>query len=242
MLYNVGCFYATVGKTALALDHLERAMELGMRNVDWLLTDPDLESVRGLRKRFVDVVSLRGEKLCLIQGCVWRRLDHAEDHALILLGRQLLLGEKVKGQYENRHDGPQRKHYRPVIQRAGQQVRISIADGIESAIDPSGKTAFRVSRAQKPRPHHRRESERDNTRHDDRACQGECELAKQGAGEPALQSDGRIYRRQGYSHRNDRAHQLAGCRNGGVKRTLPELQMPLYVLDHDNGVVNYQTD
>jgi serine/threonine protein kinase/Tfp pilus assembly protein PilF len=46
MLYNVGCFYATVGKTAQALDHLERAMELGMRNVDWLLTDPDLESVR----------------------------------------------------------------------------------------------------------------------------------------------------------------------------------------------------
>jgi tetratricopeptide (TPR) repeat protein len=47
MLYNVGCFYATVGKPAQALDHLERAMELGMRNVDWLLTDPDLESVRG---------------------------------------------------------------------------------------------------------------------------------------------------------------------------------------------------
>jgi hypothetical protein len=35
-----------VGKSELALDHLERAMELGMRNVDWLLTDPDLESVR----------------------------------------------------------------------------------------------------------------------------------------------------------------------------------------------------
>jgi TolB-like protein/Flp pilus assembly protein TadD len=46
MLYNVGCFYATVGKAAQALDHLERAMELGMRNVDWLLTDPDLASVR----------------------------------------------------------------------------------------------------------------------------------------------------------------------------------------------------
>ena len=46
MLYNVGCSYALVGKSELALDHLERAMELGMRNVDWLLTDPDLESVR----------------------------------------------------------------------------------------------------------------------------------------------------------------------------------------------------
>jgi hypothetical protein len=47
MLYNVACFYSVEGKTAIALDHLERAMELGMRNVDWLLTDPDLEAVRG---------------------------------------------------------------------------------------------------------------------------------------------------------------------------------------------------
>jgi serine/threonine protein kinase/tetratricopeptide (TPR) repeat protein len=47
MLYNVGCFYALLGKTELSLDHLERATELGMRNVDWLLTDPDLEAVRG---------------------------------------------------------------------------------------------------------------------------------------------------------------------------------------------------
>src|SRR4029079_13868971 len=46
MLYNVGCFYSVEGKTGQALDHLERAMELGMRNIDWLLTDPDLENVR----------------------------------------------------------------------------------------------------------------------------------------------------------------------------------------------------
>ena len=46
MLYNVGCFYALLGKTEQSLDHLERATELGMRNVDWLLTDPDLELVR----------------------------------------------------------------------------------------------------------------------------------------------------------------------------------------------------
>jgi serine/threonine protein kinase/Flp pilus assembly protein TadD len=44
--YNVACFHALAGRPGLALDHLERAMELGMRNRDWLLTDPDLESVR----------------------------------------------------------------------------------------------------------------------------------------------------------------------------------------------------
>ena len=56
MLYNVGCFYATAGKPALALDHLERAMELGMKNIDWLLTDPDLVSVRD-DPRFVAMVA-----------------------------------------------------------------------------------------------------------------------------------------------------------------------------------------
>jgi hypothetical protein len=46
MLYNIGCLYAVAGKPGLALDHLERAMELGMRNRDWLMTDPDLSSIR----------------------------------------------------------------------------------------------------------------------------------------------------------------------------------------------------
>jgi serine/threonine protein kinase/Flp pilus assembly protein TadD len=46
MLYNIGCLYALAGNRGLALDHLERAMELGMRNRDWLMTDPDLNSLR----------------------------------------------------------------------------------------------------------------------------------------------------------------------------------------------------
>jgi adenylate cyclase len=46
MLYNIGCLHAVAGRRGLALDHLERAMELGMRNRDWLMTDPDLTSVR----------------------------------------------------------------------------------------------------------------------------------------------------------------------------------------------------
>ena len=46
MLYNIGCLHAVGGRPGLALDHLERAMELGMRNRDWLMTDPDLASIR----------------------------------------------------------------------------------------------------------------------------------------------------------------------------------------------------
>ena len=46
LLYNVACFHAVAGRPGLALDHLERAIEMGMRNRDWLMTDTDLESVR----------------------------------------------------------------------------------------------------------------------------------------------------------------------------------------------------
>jgi len=56
LLYNIGCLYAVGGNRGLALDHLERAMELGMRNVDWLMTDPDLASLRD-DPRFVALVS-----------------------------------------------------------------------------------------------------------------------------------------------------------------------------------------
>ena len=35
-----------MGNREIALDHLERAIELGMRNREWLMTDPDLVSLR----------------------------------------------------------------------------------------------------------------------------------------------------------------------------------------------------
>jgi serine/threonine protein kinase/tetratricopeptide (TPR) repeat protein len=56
MLYNIGCVHAAAGRAGLALDHLERAMELGMRNIDWFMTDPDLASVRG-DPRFTALIS-----------------------------------------------------------------------------------------------------------------------------------------------------------------------------------------
>ena len=46
MLYNIACFHALAGRVDLALDHLERAMELGFHHSEWLLTDPDLGNVR----------------------------------------------------------------------------------------------------------------------------------------------------------------------------------------------------
>jgi adenylate cyclase len=45
-LYNIACLHSLAGRTSLALDHLELAVEKGMRNRDWFMTDPDLEPIR----------------------------------------------------------------------------------------------------------------------------------------------------------------------------------------------------
>jgi adenylate cyclase len=47
MLYNIACFHSVGGRVELALDHLERAIELGFLHREWYLTDSDLANVRG---------------------------------------------------------------------------------------------------------------------------------------------------------------------------------------------------
>lgn len=50
--YNAACFYALVGETDLALDHLERGVDLGAMHKRWYETDSDIDSVRD-EPRFV---------------------------------------------------------------------------------------------------------------------------------------------------------------------------------------------
>jgi tetratricopeptide (TPR) repeat protein len=44
--YNIGCTYARMGKNADALDALERAVDHGYRDADWMRKDSDLETLR----------------------------------------------------------------------------------------------------------------------------------------------------------------------------------------------------
>ncbi len=46
-LYNLGCAYALKGEKTRALDFLEKAVEAGWSNREWMTGDPDLESLRG---------------------------------------------------------------------------------------------------------------------------------------------------------------------------------------------------
>jgi non-specific serine/threonine protein kinase len=48
ILYNVGCVYALVGKTDEALDCLEKALDNGFSQIEWIENDPDLDELREL--------------------------------------------------------------------------------------------------------------------------------------------------------------------------------------------------
>jgi adenylate cyclase len=50
LLYNIGCIYALASLADEALDCLERAVELGLSQRDWLLHDANLDSLRRLSR------------------------------------------------------------------------------------------------------------------------------------------------------------------------------------------------
>jgi adenylate cyclase len=55
VLYNVGCLYAVLGRTADALRCLKKVARSGWRK-EWIKHDPDLTALRGLRE-FAALVS-----------------------------------------------------------------------------------------------------------------------------------------------------------------------------------------
>ena len=55
MAFNACCFESVAGNPDASLDFLERAIQLGFRNTNWLHHDPDLDNVRKL-PRFIALV------------------------------------------------------------------------------------------------------------------------------------------------------------------------------------------
>lgn len=56
MLYNLACFHSVAGRVDVAIDHVERALELGFLHKEWYLTDSDLENIRDL-PRFKQLIA-----------------------------------------------------------------------------------------------------------------------------------------------------------------------------------------
>ncbi len=47
LLYNVACVYASLKETDRAIEVLERAVDRGFGQRDWIVSDPDLVPLRG---------------------------------------------------------------------------------------------------------------------------------------------------------------------------------------------------
>ena len=60
--YNIACGYSLLGKTDLALDHLENSVEAGWVDTVWLREDSDLEPLHG-KPRFEEIVQLATKRL-----------------------------------------------------------------------------------------------------------------------------------------------------------------------------------
>jgi adenylate cyclase len=48
MLYNLACFHSVAGRVDVAIDHVERALDLGFLHKEWYLSDSDLANIRDL--------------------------------------------------------------------------------------------------------------------------------------------------------------------------------------------------
>jgi serine/threonine protein kinase/tetratricopeptide (TPR) repeat protein len=48
MLYNLACFHSVAGRVDVAIDHVERALDLGFLHREWYMTDSDLANIRDL--------------------------------------------------------------------------------------------------------------------------------------------------------------------------------------------------
>ena len=96
--------------------------------------------------------------------------------------------------------------------------------------------------SQQPRRHHRRQGQRHDAGDEHRARKRERELAEQRAGEPALDADRDVDRGESDGHCDDWPDQLARAEQRRVIRRASLADVALDVLDHDDRVVDDQTD
>ena len=173
---------------------------------------------------------------------VLRRLGDAEQHALVLLGRQL--GARVLEQEgeAGQHGDREQRRRRTVVERVPQAPAVPARHGAERAVDRAREAAVLALRGEQQRAHHRREGERHHARDDDRARERERELAEQRAGDAGEEADRRVDGGQRDRHRDHGAGDLARADEGRLERRLALLDVPVDVLDHHDRVVDHEAD
>ena len=128
------------------------------------------------------------------------------------------------------------------VERAVEQARVRAAHRVEGAIHELRQPRLVAVLVHEPRAHDRRQRQRDQARHDHRRGERDRELEEQRAGQPALESDRRVDRRERDRHRDDRTLQLARADQRGLDARLALAHVPLDVLDDDDRVVDDQAD
>jgi serine/threonine protein kinase/Flp pilus assembly protein TadD len=61
MLYNLACFHSVAGRVDVAIDLIERALDLGFLHKEWYLTDSDLANIRDLPRFRAAIAAKFGE-------------------------------------------------------------------------------------------------------------------------------------------------------------------------------------
>src|SRR5438876_557705 len=195
----------------------------------------------GFGKRRDSLDHLERRLVGRLERRVGRGRHEQADVALVLDGRQLPPRVLIQ-RHRRQHDQHRGRDDRPAhLQGAIQQPLIAPAHRFEGVVHQLGQPPLPPRFVDEARAHHRGQRHRHETGNYDGGGEGDRELQEQGAGEPALEPDRRVYRRERDRHRDDGAYQLARAHDRRLDPRLALAHVPLDVFDHDDGIVHHQS-
>ena len=137
---------------------------------------------------------------------------------------------------------PSADQHLPGHQPLGQDALVEAPHPAEVPVQQFLEAALLLVGAEQLGTQHRRQGQRDDRRYGHRRRQREGELGEQRAGQAALEADGQIGGHQHRGHRQNGAAQFAGREQCRIQGRLPLLQVPVEVLDHNDGIIDHQPD
>ncbi|MNS91207.1 hypothetical protein D3C72_1252860 [compost metagenome] len=84
-----------------------------------------------------------------------RRTAHHEDHPLVLVGRQFVLGELQQYRNQAQDDHGKHQYHRPAVEGGVQQALVAHLQAFEQHVQAVGQAAWVLLLAQQQRAHHR---------------------------------------------------------------------------------------
>lgn len=162
-----------------------------------------------------------------------------------ILRRQEALGHRGiehhrDGERQHRHEEGHTTIAQHTGQRAGIEIRKTIAERIGDACQQAGfRFVLRlVAVFEQLRAHHRRQRQGDHRRNHHRKRQREREFAEHPPDKPGHEQERDEHREQRHRERNHREPDLGRAKPGRRLAILPRLAMPGDILDHHDGIID----